>query len=258
MKSRIVVSRFRILLAVTAAIFLFYVSGAHAQRPAEKNIPRTAGGKPDFSGFWQALSTANWDVLAHSAQKGEPAGEGVVEDGVIPYQPWAVKQQQENYKNRDAADPENKNYFPGVPRITYSPFPFQILQTPNKILILYEYLHANRQLRFTGERPSGHIDWWLGDSRAHWDGDTLVVDVSDFNDQTWFDHAGNFHSDQLHVVERYTLIDADHIQYEATIDDPKVFTRPWKISLVLYRRIEKNFQLLDYVGYAFDYEKYYP
>jgi hypothetical protein len=237
----------------------FAPSAIRAQNATISKIPRNADGKPDFSGFWQVLTSANWNIQDHRAEKGIPAGKGIVEGNEIPYQPWAAKQQIENYKNRDIADPEIKSYVPGVPRITYTPFPFQILQTPSKIVILYEYVHANRQLRLDGsDHPKGHIDWWLGDSRAHWDGDTLAADVTDFNDQTWFDRAGNFHSDALHVVERYTLIDADHINYEATIEDPKVFTRPWKINLIIYRHKEKDFQLLDYEGYAFDYERYYP
>ena len=145
------------------------------------------------------------------------------------------------------ADPLTKCYLPGVPRITYMPFPFQILETPTGVEIFYEYTHAVRQVYVDGSRhPPGHIDWWMGDSRGLWDGDALVVDVADFNDETWFDRAGNFHSDALHVVERYTLTDADHIQYEATIEDPKVFTRPWTISMPLYRRVEKNARLLEY------------
>jgi len=249
-----------------ALVALFAILGAAGvptfaqnQDSSANRIPRTADGKPDFSGFWQTLSPANWNIQDHKAEKGIPAGQGIVVGNEIPYQPWAAKQQQENYKNRATADPETHSYVPGVPRINYTPFPFQILQTPKKLVLLYEYVHANRQLRFDGsDHPKGHIDWWLGDSRAKWDGDTLVVDVTDFNDQTWFDHAGNFHSDQLHVTERYRLVDADHIDYEATIEDPKVFTRPWKIDLILYRHKEIGFQLLDYEGYAFDYEKYYP
>jgi hypothetical protein len=254
-------SRFWMPSLLALSVFPFSgipLAPAQSQQATTSAIPRTADGKPDFTGFWQTFTPANWNIQNHSAEKGVPAGKGIVEGNEIPYQPWAAKQQKENYKNRDTADPEVKSYYPGVPRITYTPFPFQIFQTPRKIVVLYEYVHANRQLRFEGERPPGHIDWWLGDSRAKWDGDTLVVDVSDFNDQTWFDHVGNFHSDALHVVERYKLIDADHIDYEATIEDTKVFTRPWKIDLILYRHKEKDFQLLDYEGYAFDYEKYYP
>jgi hypothetical protein len=226
--------------------------------PASK-IPRTADGKPDFSGFWQVLTSANWNIQDHRAEKGIPASQGIVVGNEIPYQPWALAKRNENYAHRETEDPQAKSYIQGVPRITYTPFPFQIVETPKEITIFYEYVHGVRHLFRDGQdHPAGHIDWWFGDSRAKWDGDTLVVDVTDFNDRTWFDHAGNFHSDELHVVERYTLTDADHINYEATIEDPKVFTKPWKINATIYRHKEKGFQLLDYEGYGFDYEKYYP
>jgi len=146
-----------------------------------------------------------------------------------------------------------------VPRITYMPFPFQIIQMPNEVTVLYEYVHAVRYIFTNGTaHPRGHIDWWLGDSRGRWEGDTLVVDLNDFNDATWFDRAGNFHSDALHLVERYTMIDPDHIRYAVTVEDPKVFTKPWNMSMMLYRHRETNFQLLDYECYGFDFEKYYP
>jgi len=241
------------------AVILFVPLVAFSQTASTSPIPRASDGKPDFSGYWQVISTANWNIQDHSAEKGVPGGQGIVVGNEIPYQPWAIAKKKENYENRATADPEVKSYFPGVPRVTYTPFPFQIVQTPKETAILYEYVHAVRHLHTDGtNHPSGHIDWWFGDSRGHWDGDTLVVDITDFNDQTWFDRAGNFHSDALHVVERYKFIDADHIDYEATIEDPKVFTKPWKIDVVIYRHKEKNFQLLDYEGYAFDYEKYYP
>jgi len=222
-------------------------------------LARNPDGTPDLSGIWQALSTANWDIQGHQAQSGVPAGPGIVEGNEIPYQPWAAAQKKKNYANRATADPEAKCYVPGVPRLAYVPFPFQISQTPGQLTILSEYVHTVRVIFTNGSsHPPGHIDWWMGDSRGHWENDTLVVDAIDFNDQTWFDHAGNFHSDALHVIERYTPVDADHINYEATIEDPKVFAQPWKISLVLYRHKEKNFQLLEYECYGFDVEKYYP
>ena len=105
------------------------------------------------------------------------------------------------------------------------------------------------------EHPKGPLEFWMGDSRGRWEGDTLVVDVVHFNDQTWFDRAGNFHSDALHVVERYTPIDATHIDYEVTIDDPKVFTRPWKMSMPLYRRVERDAQVLEYACEAYEAEE---
>jgi len=222
-------------------------------------IPRTASGKPDLSGIWQTLSTADGDIEPHQARKDTPAGLGIVEGDVIPYQPWALAKKKENFENREKLDPRNKCFMPGVPRITYTPFPFQIFQSDKQLKLLYEYAHSVRTIYTDGTKHlDGHIDWFLGDSRGRWEGDTLVVDAVHFNDETWFDHSGNFHSEELHVVERYTLTDADHILYEATIEDPKVFTKPWKISLILYRHKEKNFQLLEYECYTFDLEKYFP
>jgi hypothetical protein len=232
---------------------------AAAQSPAPAGLHRTPDGKPDLSGIWQVMNSANWNIQDHTAQKDVPAGQGVVEGNEIPYQPWALAKKKENFLKRATLDPENKCYLQGVPRITYTPLPFQIFQASSQITILYEYAHAVRAIYTNGSKhPDGHIDWWLGDSRAHWEKDTLVNDIVDFDERTWFDRAGNFHSDALHVVERYTLLDPDHINYEAVIEDPKVFTKPWNMSMILYRHKEKNFQLLEYECYGFDYEKYYP
>jgi hypothetical protein len=216
-------------------------------------LPRASDGRPDFSGIWQAINTANWNILAHAADKDIPAGLGVVEGDAIPYQPWAAVQQKENFANRATADPESKCFLPGVPRITYMPYPFQIFQTPAHIAITYEYVHAVRRIFMTGSHPGG-IEWFMGDSRGRWEGDTLVVDVAQFTGQTWFDRSGNFHSPALHVVERYTPIDANHINYEATIDDPNVFTRPWKMSMALYRRLDPGMRILENECYAFGLE----
>jgi hypothetical protein len=234
-------------------------SGDAAQAPAPAAIPRTPDGKPDLSGIWQVLNTAAWDIQDHAAQKGVPGGQGVVEGNEIPYQPWALARKKENYERRADVDPEAKCYLPGVPRLTYMPFPFQIVQTPKELTILHEYVHTVRYIFTDGTpHPPGPIEWWLGDSRGRWEGDTFVVDVVHFNDVTWFDRAGNFHSAALHLVERYTLIDADHIQYDVRVEDPKVFTRPWDMSMVLYRRREKNVRLFEYECYGFDWERYYP
>ena len=215
-------------------------------------VPRASNGRPDLSGIWQVLNTAAWDIQDHSASLGVPGGQGVVEGNEIPYQPSAAAKKRENYQNRRTADPETRCFQPGVPRITYMPFPFQIVQTPTYIAILYEYGHVTRHIYADGTpHPKGPIDsWFMGDSRGRWEGNTLVVDVIHFTDQTWFDRAGNFHSEALHVVERYTLTDRDHITYEVTIEDPKVFTRPWKMTMPLYRRQERNVQLLDYECYT--------
>jgi len=243
--------------SVSAAAILVlspaFTTGQAPSAPAT-GVPRSADGKPDLSGIWQALNTAAWNLEAHHASKGVPAGLSVVVGAPIPYQPWAAAKRKENFENRLTADPEAKCLLPGVPRITYMPYPFQIVQTPKQLAFLYEYVHAIRNVSMDSEHPPGQIDWWMGDSRGHWEGDTLVVDVIHFNDVTWFDRAGNFHSEALHVVERYTRTGADHLMYEATIDDPKVFTRSWTIRMPLYRRLEPGMQLLEYECYAFDDE----
>jgi len=205
---------------------------AAAQTPA---LRRTADGKPDMNGIWQALNSAAWDIQDHSGQLGVPPGQGVVEGNEIPYEPAAAAKKLENFANRATADPTEANcYLPGVPRATYMPFPFDIIQTPKTIAIRYEFGHTLRTIAMDGSpHPEGLPDTWMGDSRGRWEGDTLVVDVKNFNGQTWFDHAGNFHSDALHIVERYTLAGPDHILYEVTIEDPRVFTKPWEMSMPL-------------------------
>ena len=234
-------------------------AGGGTQASGTESIPRTADGRPDLSGIWQVLNRANDNLLSHSASEGAPAGLGVVEGDEIPYRPEALEQREANFANRDTRDTQANCYLPGVPRITYMPFPFQIIQMPEATTILYEYAHATRYIYTSGSpHPEGPINWWMGDSRGRWEEDTLVVDVVHFSDQTWFDRTGNFHSENLHVVERYSLVDADHINYEVTIEDPTVFTRPWTIRMTLYRRTEPNFQLLDYDCYAFEWEQYYP
>ena len=235
-------------------------AAAAPNRPAvAAPLPRARDGKPDLSGFWQVMNTANFDIQDHSARDGVPAGQGVVEGNELPYLPAALAQKQENYNARATADPETKCLAPGVPRLMYMPYPFQIVQDSRKVFMLFEYASHNRTIHTDGTaHPKGGLGLWLGDARGHWEGDTLVADVTDFNDQTWFDRAGNFHSDALHVVERYSLKDRDHMNYEATIEDPNVFTRPWKMKMIFYRRVEENFRVLEYLCWAFPLEKYYP
>ena len=226
---------------------------------AASPMPRSADGKPDLSGIWQTMNAAAFNVEDHSASMGVPAGQGVVEGGTIPYLPAALAKRNENFKARATADPEAKCYLLGVPRIMYSGFPFQIVQTREQIAMLFEWAHATRFVHTNGsQHPPGHIDWWMGDSRGSWEGDTLVVDAVHFNPDTWLDRAGNHHSEALHVVERYTPIDRDHIRYEVTLDDAKTFARPWTMRMILYRRVEPNAQLLEYECYSFDVEKLYP
>ena len=213
--------------------------------------PRTPDGQPDLRGIWQALNTAVWNIEDHAAELGTPAGQGIVEGGEIPYLPSALAKRQQNFANRRTDDPEAKCQMPGVPRITYMPYPFQIAQTAKQVTMLYEYVHTFRNIYLDSPHPKGPISWWMGDSRAKWEGDTLVVDVVHFTDQTWFDRSGNYHSDALHVIERYTRTGPDHMLYEATIEDPNVFSRPWKISMPLYRRQEANARLLEYECYAY-------
>jgi len=213
--------------------------------------PRNQYGQPDLEGIWQAVNTAVWNLEDHSADLGIPAGQGVVEGGEIPYKPEALARRDANFETRATADPESKCHMVGTPRINYMPYPFQIAQSVNEVALLYEYVHTVRHVRLNSDHPEGEIEWIMGDSRGKWEGDTLVVDVTHFSGDSWFDRAGNYHSNQLHVVERYTRTGPDHIQYEATIEDPQVFTRPWKISMPLYRRIEPNVQLLEYECQAY-------
>ena len=244
------------IMVVTGSLYpaLVATSSQSQTATAERQaLPRTPEGRPDFSGIWQVLNTAAWDIQDHSARLGVPAGLSVVEGNEIPYQSWAAAKKEENFANRISADPDTKCYPPGVPRATYMPYPFQLVQAPTHLAILYEYAHGLRNVFLDdSSHPPGHIDWWMGDSRGRWEGDTLVVDVTHFDDRTWFDKAGNFHSEALHVIERYSFVDPDTISYEVTIEDPEVFTRPWKMSMLLYRHKEQNFQLLDYECYAFD------
>jgi hypothetical protein len=231
-----------------AGLILFTAQTAMTQDAYK--VPRTMDGQPDLQGIWQALNTANWNIQDHSAELGVPAGQGVIDGNTIPYQPWALEQRQENYKNRPLGDSEANCEMVGVPRITYMPYPFQILQTPDQIVMAYEWVHTLRNIYMTGEHPEGPIQWYMGDSRGHWDGDTLVVDVIHFTDKTWFDRSGNFHGEDLHVVERYTRTGPDHMLYEVTIEDPEVFSEPWKMSMPLYKRQEEHMRILEYECYA--------
>ena len=245
-------------------------SGSTSQRPA-----RTADGKPNFNGIWQAINEAHWDLQAHEARAGivtqpgaypkyefarvpaapvlalgaaagVPGSVGVVEgDGQIPYKPEAAAMKKENGEHWIDRDPELKCYLPGIPRAMYMPYPFQIVQGTNKIQMAYTFANAARTIHFDKvEGPPD--DTYMGHSVGRWEGDTLVVDVTSFNGKNWFDRAGNFHSAALKLVERYTPITPDAIRYEVTIEDPQVFTRSWKISMPLYRRLEPNAQLVEY------------
>jgi hypothetical protein len=228
-----------LLIGLAGSLFLI-AAAPEASKPDSRR---------DLQGIWEARGTASASLEAHSADAGIRAGESVIidpADGRIPYQPAAAAKRAENFKNRATADPVNKCYLPGVPRITYMPFPFQIFQTPEFVAITYEYVHASRTIHMKNSKHLDDISFWMGDSRGHWEGDTLVVDVADNEPSTWLDASGDFHSDALHVIERYTRTSPNTLRYEATIEDPKVYTKPWKIGMTLYRHTEKNAQLYEY------------
>jgi len=228
---------------------------------ADEKIPHLSNGKPDFSGIWQTTSAADFDLEPHSNRKDAPPSAGIVEGNSIPYLPEALEQKKKNFENRATDDPSLKGWTLGVPRGIYYPEPFQIFQRANDLTVVHQFGHSIRVIHTNKtQHPSGDdaFDLWLGDSRGKWEGDTLVVDITQFNDKTWLDHAGNFHSDAFHVVERWKFLDANTIEYKATLEDPKVYSKPWNISVILYRHREKNFQLIEDYRYTLDFDQYYP
>jgi hypothetical protein len=271
MSRRSLIATILVTAVVTALVTVSTTRAVVGQgtRPA-----RTADGKPNLSGVWQVNNEANWDLQTHGARAGAvtqhgvypyayadvpaapvlalgaaaivPGSLGVVQgDGQIPYTPAAAMKKAENAANWIDRDPELKCYLPGIPRATYMPYPFQIVQSSAKIQMIYTFSNAARTIHL--DQVAGPPDdTWMGHSVGHWEGDTLVVDVTHFNDKTWLDRAGNFHSDALHVVERFTPMSPDALRYEVTIEDPNVFTKSWTIAMPIYRRLEPNIQLLDY------------
>jgi hypothetical protein len=261
-------------VAMAAAVAGALVSLLVTQIAGQASRPARVGEKPNFSGIWQANNEANWDLQAHEARAGAimqqgvyptaftqvpaapivalgaaggvPASLGVVQgDGEIPYTPEALAIKKANAAAWIDRDPELKCYLPGIPRAMYMPYPFEITQSTNKVHMAYAFASTARTIHMDAvdEPPS---DTWMGHSVGRWDGNTLVVDVTNFNDKSWFDRAGNFHSEALHLTERFTLLTPDVIRYEVTVEDPKVFTRPWRMAMPLYRRMEPNIQLLEY------------
>jgi hypothetical protein len=221
-------------LAVLAASALS-VSAADAYK-----APRTADGQPDLQGIWQIKNSPDKDLEKAKGLIVEP------KNGKIPYLPAALTQRKQNEKASATSDPVGKCFMPGVPRINLINYPFQIFQTPEQISFASEYIHNFRNVYMKRDKHLEGIDFWQGDSIGHWDGDTLVVDVTDFNNDTWFDKSGNFHSDQLHVVERYTRTGPDTLLYEATVEDPKTFSMPWKIKAEMVRNTKPNARLMEY------------
>ena len=262
-----------LVVAAAGTVMLVQV-GVHAQArgaaqaapaaPAYR-APRTADGKPNLSGIWQSMNEANWNIEAHSADfprvnalgavDAVPPGAGIVEGGSIPYLPAALAKRKENYDKRLTLDPEIKCYLPGTPRGMYQNMPFQIIQGTEFIAMPFQFAGALRTIYM---KPTpGPADSWMGWSNGKWEGETLVIDTKDFNGMAWFDRAGNFASEKLHVVERIRATGPDHLHYEATIEDPQTFSRPWKMSFPLYRRKEANPRLLEFKCVEFSEEVIY-
>jgi len=242
----------RILRAMLCTVALLSMHAAALAQTA--TVPRAANGKPDFNGIWQALNEANWNLEPHIAKQGavetlgaigaSAPGLGVVREGNIPYRAEARDQRQANFVNRRTDDPEAKCFMPGVPRATYLPYPFQIVQSDTDLMFLYQFAGAVRTIQM-GKHSEAPVDSWMGWSNGHWEGDTLVVEVTGLN-ANWLDRSGNYATETRSVTERYTMTDKDHIRYEATIRDPSVFTAPWTIRMPLYRRVEVGARLLDF------------
>ena len=237
---------------------------------AAQELPRLSNGRPDFSGIWQVLNEANYDLEPHMARHSLQMREGpvnplpatvtlrmgavgavpgsmgvIVGGGKIPYTPEARALKEENMANWSERDPEVKCYMPGVPRATYMPMPFQIVQSENDFFIAYQFAGAVRDI-YLDNPGSSPVDSWMGWSVGNWEGDTLVVEVTGVSDQTWLDRAGSHHSYQMRVIERYTMVGSNHIDYEATIEDPLVLTEPFTIKMPIYRRMEENARLMDF------------
>ncbi len=245
----------RLSLAVSLKAMLLFVGSVAAQTEAWE-APKTADGHPDLNGIWQTMNTAHWNLEAHQAMRTPapllgafgaiPAGLSVVDGGVIPYQDWALAQRKANRADWLALDPAAKCFMPGIPRANYMPLPFQIVQTPKALLFAYEWGGNSRVVRLDRAGTRAELPSWMGYSLGRFEGGALVVEVTDQVADTWFDASGNFHSEALVVVERYTPTGPNSMEYEATITDPNVFTEPWTIRMPLYRRLEPDARLLEF------------
>jgi hypothetical protein len=251
------------LFAASLAVLL---AGAAAQAQVLNELPRAANGRPDLSGVWQALNTAHWNLEPHvsdypvvlelGAQFAVPPGAGVVVGGEIPYLPEARAERDRRFENRLVDDPEGKCYMGGVPRSTYMPYPFQILQNERDVVIYYQFATAFRRI-FVDGKDEAPLDSWMGWSNGRWDGDTFVVEVTGLNGLTWLDRAGNYASGGARITERYTPLGPNHLRYEATIEDPTVFSRPWTIRMPLYRIVDEDFRVLEFKCEPYAEEKIY-
>jgi len=248
--------QYRVTGAVIALMAMLWAVVPGQADAKDMKRPERIAGKPNLNGIWQAMNSAYWNLEAHSAKAlpdfwklgsmgAMTAGQSVVVGGKIPYKPEALKQREENAKNWPKADPAASCYMPGIPRANYMPYPFEIVQGDKDILFVYSFAKSNRAVHMT-KKVDAPIDYWMGMSNGHWEGDTLVVTVIGNDDRTWLDRAGDYHSNKMVVTERFKLIDENTIQYEATIDDPETFTKPWTIRMPLYRHVESDATLLDY------------
>ena len=230
-------------------------TGEPTSAPAAQSA--AAAGRPDLNGVWQTLGTAHWNLEGGHAIKGPatavlgalggiPAGHNYVEGGEIPYTDDAAAKRAEYRAEWNQWDPAVKCHIPGIPRQTYMPLPFSIVQGDNKVFIGYEWGSNSRIIHLDRPGTRAELPSWMGYSVGRWEGDTLVVDVTDQMADTWLDATGTHHSEELKVTERFTPMGENHIDYEATIEDPNVFSRPWTIKMPLYRRVEDNARILEY------------
>jgi hypothetical protein len=249
---------------LTAVALTLTAASASAQVLTE--FPRASNGRPDLSGIWQAVNNAHWNLeptpggypvlLELGAQFAVPPGPGVVVGGEIPYLPEARAERDQRFENRLADDPEGKCYMGGVPRSTYMPYPFQILQSERDVVIYYQFATAFRRI-FVDGNEEAPLDSWMGWSNGRWDGNTFVVEVTGLNGQAWLDRAGNYASGNARITERYTPLGPNHLQYEATIEDPTVYSRPWTIRMPLYRIVDDGFRILEFKCEPYAEEKIY-
>lgn len=269
MKSKIALMTLGVLLAAAVTVIAQQrgtPAPARGATTAAYRAPRTGDNRPNLNGIWQALNEGNWNIEPHAADFGTapelgaidavPPGTGIVEGGPIPYKPEALAQRKANYKDRAKLDPEAKCYLPGVPRAMYMPQPFQIIQSADHIMMVFQYAGAIRTVYMRDHKPAPAPSW-MGWSNGHWEGETLVIETTGLEERTWFDRSGNFHSDELKVVERITARSADTLNYEAAIEDPKTFTRVWRISFPLYRRVERQAQIMEFKCVEFAEELLY-
>lgn len=247
---------------LVAPQFAVAQTGSTATAPvtSASSIPRTADGRPDFSGIWQTLSEADYDLEPHAGRVDAPPSPGVVSGGLLPYRAEARAVRDANFEVREEEDPRLRCWSLGVPRFVYYPAPFQIFQRDRDLTLVHQFGHQVRTIHTNDTLHPTDLQapLWLGDSRGRWEGDTLVVSVEQQAEETWLDRAGNYHTEALQVEERWTLIDKDTISYAATLTDPAVYEAPFTVNVLLHRRRDANFQLIEDYCFTLPYDKHYP